>query len=182
MDEAGRGPLAGPVLAAALILREPPSGVAVDDSKRLTPLARQRAFLEIVQCGWIGIGVVWPEEIDRIGIHRATHRAMLHAIERLPVRPGSVWVDGRDTLPGCPVPVYPIVGGDRKSLLIACASIVAKVVRDRWMNWMDRIHPEYGLRRHKGYGTKEHLKRLRAFGPSWFHRYSFRPIREMVFG
>lgn len=176
MDEAGRGPLAGPVLAAAVILHQLPTDVPVDDSKRLTPIARERAFSRIVQCAFVGVGAVWQEEIDRIGIHVATRQAMLCALERLPVPPRWVLVDGRDPLSGCPFSVSPIIGGDGKSLVIACASIVAKVTRDRWMVRLDRFHPEYGFRRHKGYGTPEHLRVLRAVGPSFFHRFSFRPI------
>ena len=176
MDEVGRGPLAGPVLAAAVILHQLPTEVAIDDSKRLTPAARERAFLRIIPCAFVGVGAIWEEEIDCIGIHRATRRAMLRALDRLPVSPGWVLVDGREALPGCPFSMTPVVGGDGRSLAIACASIIAKVIRDRWMERLHRLHPEYGFHRHKGYGTREHLRILRTVGPSLFHRYSFRPI------
>lgn len=178
IDEVGRGPLAGPVLAAALILHRIPTQVSIDDSKRLTPAAREKAFRQIIPCASIGVGAIWEEEIDSIGIHAATHRAMLQALERLSTSPRWVLVDGRHSVPGCPFPMTPIVGGDGKSLVIACASIVAKVIRDRWMRRLGLLHPEYGFQRHKGYGTPEHLRVLRTVGPSLFHRYSFRPVLQ----
>lgn len=176
MDEAGRGPLAGPVVAAAVILRDTRFTVPVDDSKRLSPSARERAFAFILRVGVIGVGATGHEEIDRIGIHAATQRAMLEALENLPVEPQWVLLDGRTVPEGCRLAALPIVGGDAKSLVVACASIVAKVVRDRWMDHVHRLQPEYGFRRHKGYGTLEHLRLLRTIGPGPFHRYSFRPI------
>ena len=178
MDEAGRGPLAGPVVASAVILRTHSFTVPIDDSKRLTPEARERSFQEIRRFSDIGVGLAYPEEIDHLGVHAACHLAMVRAVRRLPTLPAFVLVDGPWVPPGCPVPVVPIVGGDAKSLSIACASIVAKVVRDRMMRTLHRLLPEYGFHRHKGYGTPEHFKVLRDIGPSLIHRFSFRPIRQ----
>ncbi len=177
MDEAGCGPLAGPVVAAAVILHDTRFTVPVDDSKRLSPSARERAFASILRAGVIGVGATGHEEIDRIGIHAATQRAMLQALDRLPVRPEWVLLDGRTVPEGCRLAAQPIVDGDAKSLVVACASIVAKVIRDRWMEQVHRLEPEYGFSQHKGYGTSEHLRLLHTIGPGLFHRYSFRPIR-----
>jgi len=178
VDEAGRGPLAGPVVAGAVLLHDHRFTIPVDDSKQLSPLARERAYREILRHASIGIGAAGAEEIDRIGIQAATHLAMERALQRLPVPPELVLVDG-NTLPrGCSLPMRPIVRGDSKSLSIACASIVAKVVRDQWMDLIHRLHPEYEFRRHKGYGTDRHMRLLEQVGPCRFHRFSFRPIRR----
>lgn len=182
MDEAGRGPLAGPVVACALTLHHRRFTVHLDDSKRLTPTARETAYQAILSAADIGVGLVESEEIDRIGITEATDRAMRQAIARLPRVPQLLLVDGNRVPLGCSVPAIPIVKGDAKSLVIACASIVAKVLRDRWMDRLHRFYPEYGFLRHKGYGTVEHMKVLSRIGPSRFHRYSFRPIRKEQVG
>ena len=177
MDEAGRGPLAGPVVAGAVLLHDHRFTVPVNDSKQLSPLAREQAYRVILRHASIGIGAVGAEEIDRIGIHAATHLAMVRALERLPVPPDLVLVDGNSLPRGCNLPMRPIIGGDGKSLSIACASIVAKVVRDQWMGLIHRLHPEYEFSRHKGYGTSRHMRLLEKVGPCRFHRFSFRPIR-----
>lgn len=161
-----------------MILHRTSFTVAVDDSKRLSPEARERAYRMILPWAQVGIGHATPEEIDRIGIGAACGLAMRRAFERLPVMPALVVVDGPWVFRGCSVPAEPIVGGDAKSLSIACASIVAKVTRDRMMRRLHKILPHYGFLRHKGYGTPEHLKQLRAIGPSSFHRFSFQPVRE----
>jgi len=143
----------------------------------MTPLSRELAYRAILRHASIGIGAAGAEEIDRIGIGRATHLAMVRALAKLPVTPELVLVDG-NTLPrDCPLPMQAIVRGDGKSLSIACASIVAKVVRDQWMGLVHALHPEYGFLRHKGYGTGRHVERLEEIGPCRFHRFSFRPIR-----
>ena len=178
VDEVGRGPLAGPVVASAVILHATSFTVTVDDSKRLTPLARERAFHVIRSCATIGLGFIHPEEIDHLGIYAATHLAMTRAIEGLTLTPVMVLVDGLAVPPGLAVPAIPIVGGDAKSLSIACASIVAKVIRDHWMNKVHLLFPDYGFHRHKGYGTKQHLSILRQIGPTPLHRFSFHPIRQ----
>ena len=176
MDEAGRGPLAGPVVASAVILFQIPASHFIDDSKCLTPQARESAYRAILRVSAIGIGAAGPEEIDRIGIHAATHSAMVRALQKLPLLPRLVLVDGLYIPKDCPVPAQPLVRGDGRSLSIACASIVAKVVRDQWMQLIHRLHPEYGFRQHKGYGTQRHLKALERYGPSRFHRFSFEPV------
>ncbi|MBI3318923.1 MAG: ribonuclease HII [Candidatus Omnitrophica bacterium] len=178
VDEAGRGPLAGPVVASAVILHRHSFQVPIDDSKRLSSPAREAAYRQILPRADIGVGWARVEEIDRLGIHAATHLAMVRALRALPLLPQSVLIDGPIVPEDCPVPAIPVVGGDGKSLRIACASIVAKVIRDRFMLQLHRLLPEFGFLRHKGYGTQEHLERLRAIGPSDFHRFSFRPVRE----
>ena len=177
MDEAGRGPLAGPVVAGAVILAKVPACNLLDDSKRLTPRHREIAYQAILQTAVIGIGAVGAEEIDRMGIGHATHLAMLRAIRKLSVDPQLILVDGNAIPRGCPASALPIVDGDAKSLAIACASIVAKVVRDQWMTLVHRLHPEYGFVRNKGYGTPDHLRALRRVGPCRFHRFSFAPVQ-----
>ena len=165
-------------MASAVILHQFSLDVLIDDSKRLTPSAREAAYRRILPRADIGIGFSGPEEIDRIGIHRATLQAMFRAVQQLPSMPALILVDGLHVPPGCPVKAVPIVGGDSKSLLIASASIVAKVIRDRMMVRLHRILPEFGFRRHKGYGTPEHLQALRRIGATGFHRFSFRPVRH----
>lgn len=182
VDEAGRGPLAGPVVAAAVIL--PPgwdAQVKLDDSKRLTPAQREAAYPVIRQraVAW-RIAVVSPEEIDRVNILQATMAAMARAVAALRVSPDWVLVDGnrlpapevRGTRDGCRWEC--LIQGDARSATIAAASILAKVVRDRLMRVYDRRYPEWGFARHKGYGTAAHLAALERFGPSPIHRRSFR--------
>lgn len=164
------------MVAGAVLLRRFDFKTPVDDSKQLTPLARERAYHAILRSACVGIGAVGPEEIDRLGIQAATHLAMRRAIQRLAVLPELVLIDGNRLPRGCPLPMRAVVSGDSRSLSIACASIIAKVTRDRWMRWVHRLHPEYGFVRHKGYGTPEHLEALEALGPSRFHRFSFQPV------
>ncbi len=144
----------------------------------MTPLAREQAYRAILRGASIGVGAAGAEEIDRIGIGRATHRAMVRALAKLPLTPELVLVDGNALPRECLLPMQAIVRGDGKSLSIACASIVAKVIRDQWMELVHQLHPEYGFRRHKGYGTEQHVERLEEIGPCLFHRFSFRPIRR----
>ncbi len=143
----------------------------------MTPLARERAYRAILRRCSVGVGAVGAEEIDRIGIGKATHLAMVRALAKLPFAPGLVLVDGSSVPRDCPWDLQPIVRGDSKSISIACASIVAKVVRDQWMDLVHALHPEYGFHRHKGYGTEHHVRRIEQFGPCRFHRFSFSPIR-----
>ncbi len=188
LDEAGRGPLAGPVLAAAVVLPDDfePEGIA--DSKALTPEDRDEAFCRIIcQAEALGIGVVGPKEIDDINILRATHKAMKAALEELDVSIRKaqgvafdfVLLDGLP-VPGLPTPSLAIVKGDAKSLSIMAASIVAKVTRDRIMCELDREYPEYGFAQHKGYCTKQHLEALQRYGPCPVHRRSFAPVAERL--
>jgi ribonuclease HII len=186
VDEAGRGPLAGPVVAAAVAapreLLESESETLLQgltDSKKLTE-RRREAFFEILETHpgiMIGVGQASVEEIDRLNILRATHVAMARAIEALPVAPDHALVDGRP-VEGLPCSSTAIVGGDGVSLLIAAASVVAKVTRDRQMVELDRLYPQYGLAKHKGYGSRAHMQALFEHGPSPIHRRSFRPVRE----
>ena len=172
VDEVGRGPLAGPVVAAAVILREYDFSAKIDDSKRLSALQRQRAYEEISDKAYIGIGIVPEDIIDSINIYRATILAMETAVLDLSRRPDLILIDGNIRLKfSCRQ--LSIVGGDRKSLSIASASIIAKVTRDRLLRFYHEIFPVYGFDRHKGYGTKRHIAALRERGMSPVHRRSF---------
>ena len=144
----------------------------------MTPLSRELAYRAILRSASIGVGAAGAEEIDRVGIGRATHLAMVRALAKLPLTPELVLVDGNSLPRDSGFSMQAIVRGDGKSLSIACASIVAKVVRDQWMELVHRLHPEYGFRQHKGYGTGRHGERLEEVGPCRFHRFSFRPIRR----
>lgn len=179
VDEAGRGPLAGPVVAAAVTLRPHRFKNRIDDSKKLTALARERAFQEIVLNCAFGIGVVPEGIIDRVNILEATRLAMQQAVSRLIVKlkPKSVSriyviVDGNLTL-DIDLPYTSIVKGDSRSKSIACASILAKVTRDRIMASYDKTYPQYRFIKHKGYPTQEHRDILKKIGPSSIHRRSF---------
>lgn len=180
VDEAGRGPLAGPVVAGAVLLRGDRFTLPIDDSKRLTPRARARAFAAIVAQAEVGIGIVQPATIDAVNIFQATLAAMRQAVACLPSAPDHLLIDGPWTVPGVAIPMTPVVHGDRRSLAIACASIVAKVVRDTLMTWYDGRHPLYGFARHKGYPTAAHLASLVRHGPSPIHRRSFAPVARAL--
>ena len=178
VDEAGRGPLAGPIVAAAVILGGPIDGV--DDSKRLTGAQREALFSEITGGAHaVGISIVSAERIDDVGIQRANYQAMTEALQALNPAPDFALVDGF-AIPGCAVPHCRIVKGDRRSCSIAAASIVAKVTRDRLLVLLDEAHPEYGFARHKGYGTAEHLEALELHGPCPAHRRSFAPLSQRL--
>jgi ribonuclease HII len=182
LDEAGRGPLAGPVVAAAVILPEDVFLSGLRDSKKLTALQRERFFSEIHDRALaIGIGTVGPDLIDRINILKATVLAMSRALEGLIVSPDYLLIDAI-TLPGLCIPQKALIRGDDLSQTIAAASVVAKVTRDRLMLDYDRCFPEYDFRSHKGYGTAEHLRALERFGPCPIHRKSFRRVRPSVDG
>ncbi len=177
VDEAGRGPLAGPVVAAAVVL---PAGFRhgrLNDSKQLSAERRRVIYAELTQnldLLW-HVAVVGPAEIDRVNIYRATVAAMRQAVEGLARRPGHVLIDGLP-IRGFPVPQTALVGGDATSLSIAAASVLAKVTRDRLMEGYDREFPAYGFARHKGYATGQHLATLAQHGPCPIHRFTFRPI------
>ncbi len=189
VDEAGRGPLAGPVVAAAAILpdswlhsaSDPKAPWALlNDSKQLTAARRDTLFdlVTVSAVAW-GVGIISVEEIDDTGIAPATRKAMATAIAQLRPRPQALLVDAVD-LSYLGLPSKAIIDGDALCKSIAAASIIAKVTRDRLMLEMDAAHPGYGFARHKGYGTAEHMKRLRALGPCPIHRRSFAPIRELL--
>jgi len=181
VDEAGRGPLAGPVVAAAVILPTGFQHATLTDSKQLTPRQRDRLYEELTHTAdliW-AVGTVAVEVIDRLNILQATAQAMRAALTALSVTPDHVLVDGRPVR--ClPHPQTAIVGGDGKSFSIAAASVIAKVTRDRLMLECHRLYPQFNFAKHKGYGTAEHLRALRQFGPSPLHRRSFAPVRHAL--
>lgn len=179
VDEAGRGPLAGPVVAAAVVLRPGHPADYLKDSKVLSEKARERAFWLIMrEARFVGVGLCSPGDVDRLNIRQATLRAMGQAIERLEVFPDLVLLDGVDRAPlARPVRQEPIKRGDGLGGCMSAASIVAKVVRDRIMRAHDLRFPAYGFARHKGYGTRAHLAALEAHGPCAIHRLTFRGVR-----
>ena len=178
VDEAGRGPLAGPIVAGAVVLSGSIHGL--NDSKLLTE-ARREVLFQTLQEGLhaIGIGVITASEIDRLGIQQANYLAMAKAAAALDPPPDFLLVDGF-AIKGCDIPQKPIVKGDRRSFSIAAASIVAKVTRDRMMKDLDNEYPGYGFAKHKGYGTPGHLEALQRLGPCPFHRKSFAPIARWL--
>ncbi len=174
VDEVGYGPLAGPVVAAAVILARGTFLPGLDDSKRLSEKNRERLFTAIVgECVAIGIAFGSPRDIDREGIVPVTQRTMIDAVRRLGLRPDRVLVDGNRPIPGLGLSQRAVVGGDARHAVIAAASVVAKVVRDRRMRLLDRHFPGYAMDRNKGYGTAEHMAALVARGPCPEHRRSF---------
>lgn len=179
IDEAGRGPLAGPVTAGAVILPEGYHHDAVNDSKQLSEKRREQVYEDLIA----DEGVVWAwglveaGEIDRINILQATYLAMARAVEALSVKPDAALVDGRE-VKGLPVPHRGVIKGDSLSMSIAAASIIAKVERDRIMRKYAVKFPQYGFEKHKGYGTKLHLEGLNKHGPCAIHRKSFSPVAK----
>ncbi|BCU79525.1 ribonuclease HII [Luteolibacter sp. LG18] len=181
VDEAGRGPLAGPVSAAAVVLPPRFSCPGLDDSKKLSPAKREALHGMLTTHAKVlwAVVLVHAEEIDAINILRATHLAMRRAVEQLQVAVDHCLIDG------LPVPAFPwahdgVVKGDGLSLSIAAASVIAKVTRDRWMQEAAREFPEYGFERHQGYGTPGHLAALRTHGPCRIHRRSFQPVSQLT--
>ena len=183
VDEAGRGALFGPVVAAAVIMPKTIKAgwwEKVRDSKQLSPATREMLFEHIMETGIaVGIGAASHETIDRQGIVQATFIAMKSAIEMLAMKPQFVLIDYLK-LPELSIPQKGITNGDSLCFSIACASIIAKVTRDHMVMEMDSIYPGYGLARHKGYGTKEHLECLQRLGPCPEHRRTFRPVFEVM--
>lgn len=179
VDEAGRGPLAGPVVAAAVILDRKRCPRGIDDSKKLCLEARESLYGKLQQVGRIGVGIATVEEIDRFNILWATMLAMTRAVEALGIAPGMVLVDG-NRCPNWTYPATAIVGGDAKSRSIAAASIVAKVTRDRMMADYCAQHPGYNWRQNKGYGTPDHREALERLGPTPLHRRSFAPVKQFA--
>lgn len=176
LDEAGRGPLAGPVVAAAVILPPETFLQGVDDSKRVSPARRQNLYDNIKQSAQaVGIGLARCWEIDAVNILEATRLAMVRAIAKLSDKPDYLLLDAI-RIPSLQIPQEPIVKGDRLSHSIAAASIIAKVTRDRIMAYWDTRYPQYGWRNNKGYGTRDHLEAIRRFGPCPLHRKTFRGV------
>jgi len=185
IDEVGRGALAGPVVASAVILpRRANLGWfgLVRDSKQLNSRQRESLFdLINGEAVAVGVGIVPSQVIDSINILKATKLAMMQAVERLPKQPHFLIID-RVTLSQCPIPQRGITRGDKLCLSIACASIIAKVTRDRMMEQFDQLYPGYGFARHKGYGTGTHMSCLRKLGPSPIHRLYFAPVKNLMAG
>jgi len=176
IDEAGRGPLAGPVVAAAVIFRRRVPLSGLNDSKKVSPTLREVLFKQILSHSLVGISAVSEQVIDRVNILQATRLAMREAVLALPKTPLLLLIDGKIRL-DLPLPQVSIVRGDSQSAAIAAASIVAKVWRDHRMRAFDSIYPGYGFALHKGYPTPEHLKVLQSRGATVIHRKSFSPVR-----
>ena len=178
IDEAGRGPLAGPVVAAAVVFRDGEHPRGINDSKQLTRDERDRLFAEIMAMGEIAIASASAAEIDRFNIRGATLLAMRRALAALPAMPCHALIDGRDVPPDLNCGGTAVVGGDGLSVSIAAASILAKVTRDRMMRRACMRFPAYGFSHHMGYGTPEHLGAIDRHGPCPLHRMSFKPLRR----
>jgi|BioPla2DNA2_1021312.scaffolds.fasta_scaffold04783_14 ribonuclease HII len=174
VDEAGRGPLAGPVVAAAVILPKDAVILGINDSKKLSLIKREELF-EIInkEALSISIGIIDPQTIDRINILQATFKAMRKAIDGLSIRPDMILVDGNNSITDISIPQKKIIKGDQKSISIAAAAIVAKVTRDRLMDEFHKLYNDYGFNKHKGYGTKEHIEAIKKYGLCPIHRLSF---------
>jgi ribonuclease HII len=182
IDEAGRGPLAGPVVAAAVILDRARIPKGLNDSKQLSAEARETLFPRILEFAVaVGIGEACVDEIDLLNIRRATHMAMARAVRALSIAAAFALVDGNDA-PALPCPCDTLVDGDARSVSIAAASIVAKVTRDRQMAALHDEHPHYGWLTNKGYGTEEHLTALGRHGVTRHHRRSFAPVHNILCG
>jgi ribonuclease HII len=175
IDEVGRGPWAGPVVAAAVVLPAGRRIAGLADSKTLDEAERDRLCAEILAVADVGVGWATTRAVDRFNVREATHRAMRRAVAHLRTRPVHLLVDGRE-VPDLPVPHTALVKGDARCACISAASIVAKVVRDRFMTRTASRYPEYGFEKHKGYGTPEHREALARSGPCALHRASFAPV------
>lgn len=182
VDEAGRGPLAGPVVAAAVILDRSRIPKGLNDSKLLSEEDREELYPRIMEMAVaVGVGEAGVEEIDLVNIRQATHLAMARAVRALSIPAAFALVDGNDA-PALPCKCETLVKGDSRSVSIAAASIIAKVTRDRLMALLHENHPVYGWRQNKGYGTPEHLSGLRAHGITVHHRRSFSPVHHILYG
>ena len=181
IDEAGRGPLAGPVVAASCLFSENIIIEGINDSKKIPPKKRRVLFEKLINNEKIyyGVGIIERETIDEINIYQATIQAMLLAVNNIPVKPDYLLVDGMPLkYPG--IISEKIIKGDAKSISIAAASIIAKETRDDIMKEYHKIWPEYGFDKHKGYGTKQHISAIEKYGPCQIHRYSFEPIKSLL--
>ena len=187
IDEAGRGPIAGPVVAACAILNQADFPIEINDSKKLSKTQRQKIFLELKNKAKFGVGIVDEKIIDQINILQATklamHRSYLDLCQKYEISPQIILVDGnfspfvkQDKI----IEILPIIKGDQKSLSIAAASIIAKETRDEIMNELDKKYPQFGFAKHAGYPTKFHLEKVEEFGICEFHRKSFAPIKSML--
>jgi ribonuclease HII len=181
VDEAGRGPLAGPVVAAAVILDRKRIPKGLNDSKQMTPESREEAYVRIMASAVVGVGEASVDEIDLVNIRQATHLAMARAVRALSIVPNFALVDGNDA-PALPCRCDTLIDGDARSVSIAAASIIAKVTRDRMMRALHAEFPGYGWLTNKGYGTEEHLGALNRLGPCHHHRRSFAPVYQILRG
>ena len=173
IDEAGRGPLAGPVVAGAVILPADCEILYLNDSKKLSAAKREQLYDEIIDKALaVGVGMASPARIDEINILQATYEAMRTAVSELGVKP-DILLNDAVTIPEITIPQVPIIKGDAKSVSIAAASIIAKVTRDRLMVQYEEVLPGYGFAKHKGYGSKEHIEAIRRLGPTPIHRRTF---------
>lgn len=173
IDEAGRGPLAGPVVAGAVILPKDARIMYINDSKKLSEKRREELFDIIMEKAVsVGVGIVDAARIDEINILQATYEAMRQAVNKLEPQP-DILLNDAVTIPGLAMKQVPIIKGDAKSISIACASVIAKVTRDRMMYEYDKLYPEYGFAKHKGYGTAQHIGAVKEFGASPIHRLTF---------
>lgn len=177
VDEVGRGPLAGPVVAAAVILKGSGDLTGLNDSKKVSLENRERLFREIIKHSLVGLGIVDEPTIDLINIYQASRLAMKRAVLDLTFTPDLLLLDGNARI-DLPLPQKTIIKGDSKSASIAAASIVAKVYRDHWMLHLDTLYPGYQFKDHKGYGTPSHLKCIKELGPCAIHRKTFAPIKN----
>lgn len=180
LDEVGRGPLAGPVVAAAVILPNELVLPGIEEVRRLTGKKRQDLYAQVKESALgIGVGMVHPDGIDEANVMMATYKAMVKAVQNLPVAPDYLLIDSLH-LPGVTQPQAPIAAGDSQSCSIAAASLVAKVTRDDYMVEMDKLYPQYGFASHKGYGTLEHREALERYGPCPIHRKTYGSVREIM--
>lgn len=180
VDEAGRGPLAGPVVAAAVVLPDDSDLEDVNDSKKLSAKKREVVYEQILQAGKVGIGLASPAEIDQVNILQATYLAMHRAVNKLheQCEVSFCLIDGNKTIPDLPIKQKAIIKGDATCYSIAAASIVAKVFRDRLMLEYDLVYPQYGFASHKGYPTRQHLAALVEYGPTPIHRFTFAHVER----
>ncbi|MGC4375620.1 ribonuclease HII [Fictibacillus sp. Mic-4] len=177
IDEVGRGPLAGPVVASAVILKQDAYIPGLNDSKQLTDTKREFFYEEIMNnAAAVGVGIIPPHEIDAMNIYEATKKAMMKAVEALKMKPDHLLIDAMEV--PIPIPQTKIIKGDTKSVSIAAASIIAKVTRDRLMKKLHEKYPQYGFSTNMGYGTKEHLQALTQYGITEEHRKSFAPVKQ----
>lgn len=174
IDEAGRGPLAGPVVVAAVIMPKDSFIEGVNDSKKVSEKKRELLYEQITkEAIAYGVGIIDQKEIDKINILNATKKGLTEAIKQLKVKPNIILVDALNGIDTCSIPYTSIIKGDAKCYSIAAASIIAKVTRDRIMRQWDEIYPEYGFEKHKGYGTKAHIEAIKQYGLTPLHRLSF---------
>lgn len=181
VDEVGRGSLAGPVMAAAVILPEKVNIGEINDSKLLSPKKRERLAGEIkkVALAW-SVGLATVQEIASLNIHRASLLAMQRAVQALEIAPHCLLVDGRFRIPGLAIEQFILIRGDGLSASVAAASILAKVTRDHLMCIFHQFYPQYGFSKHKGYATAQHLKNLSSYGPCFLHREGFQPVKRLA--